>query len=83
MSQRRAKILGERIKDERKLVGLTLQEFADEVGTSKSYNHDLENAKITKPSVFRIMDIANVIGVMVDDLIGNDHKLPPTEYTEG
>lgn len=79
MSVKRAKILGQRIKRERKEAGLTLEAFADEVGTSKGYIHDLENAKITKPSVFRIMDIANVIGVTVDDLICNDYRLPIIE----
>ena len=49
-------ILGERLKEERKKVGLTQEQLADKIGTKKSYISRIENghADIQVSTLFKI-----------------------------
>ncbi len=62
------KELHEKIKESRKNRGLTLEQLAKKVGSSKSYMWQLENDPKIKPSVKLISKIAEVLEVTVDFL---------------
>lgn len=62
------KELHEKIKEFRKNKGLTLEQLAQKVGSSKSYMWQLENDSKIKPSIQLIAKIAAVLDVTVDYL---------------
>jgi transcriptional regulator with XRE-family HTH domain len=63
---------GYRIKDLRTKNGLTLDQLAQETGSSKSYIWELENKNPPRPSAEKLSAIAGALGVTVDYLIGSD-----------
>lgn len=63
---------GERIKELRTKKGLTLDQLAQETGSSKSYIWELENKNPPRPSAEKLSAIASVLGVTVDYLFGAD-----------
>lgn len=65
---------GERIKDLRTKQGLTLDELAQQTGSSKSYIWELENKNPPRPSAEKLSAIAGALGVTVDYLIGSDKQ---------
>ena len=62
------KDLGNRIRFERKALGLTLQNFADLVGTSSSMLQRVETGA-KSPSVELLVEIANICRKPIDDLL--------------
>lgn len=60
--------LNEKIKEFRRNKGLTLEQLAQKVGSSKSYMWQLENDPKIKPSIQLIAKIADVLDVSVDFL---------------
>ena len=50
------------LKTLRKRNGMTLEELGEEIGTSKSYMHELENGKC-EPSFHKAYALAKVLGV--------------------
>ena len=65
---------GVRIKDLRTRKGLTLDQLAQETGSSKSYIWELENKNPPRPSAEKLSAIASALGVTVDYLIGSDKQ---------
>jgi transcriptional regulator with XRE-family HTH domain len=60
--------MGQKIKRFRKSLGLTLQEVATKVGSSKSYIWDIENKNI-QPSAKKMVAIADVLKITVEFLL--------------
>lgn len=73
-----ATVIGEKIRTQRKLLKLTLDQLAERTGSSKSYIWELENRPVVRPSAEKIARIAEVFGVTVEFLL-NDEKL---EFTK-
>lgn len=63
---------GKRIKELRTVKGLTLDQLATATGSSKSYIWELENKDPPRPSAEKLADIAAVLGVTTDYLIGRE-----------
>ncbi|KVK53963.1 transcriptional regulator [Agrobacterium deltaense] len=63
---------GKRIKELRTAKGLTLDQLASATGSSKSYIWELENKDPPRPSAEKLADIAAVLGVTTDYLIGRE-----------
>lgn len=62
------KDLGNRIRSERKALGLTLQNFAELAGTSSSMLQRVETGS-KSPSVELLLEIANICRKPIDDLL--------------
>lgn len=65
-------IHGHKIRERRKMCGLTLQQLADKALTTKSYIWEMEN-KSGKPSVFMALKLAKALGTTVEELFDPDH----------
>jgi len=65
---------GERIRDRRKELGLTLDQLAAASESSKSYVWELENKNPPRPSAEKLAAIAKALQVTVDWLIGTDDQ---------
>lgn len=61
-------LLGKRIRDERLLLRLTLEQLAERVGKSTNYIGQIERND-GKPSLETIVDIANALGTTIDSLL--------------
>ena len=66
-------LLGKRIRDERLLLRLTLEELAEKVDKSSNFIGQIERAD-GKPSIETIVDIANALGTTVDNLLQDNIK---------
>lgn len=65
---------GERIRDRRKELGLTLDQLAAASDSSKSYVWELENKNPPRPSAEKLAAIAKALQVTVDWLLGTDDQ---------
>lgn len=65
-----ASLLGARLRRLREAKKLTLQQVADEVGCTKAYIWELEMKEGQRPSAERVHALAKVLGVMMEDLMG-------------
>lgn len=63
------KSLGEKLQDERERKKLSLQEVADQIGSTKSYVWELENKPTIRPSAEKISKLAKLYEVTVDYLL--------------
>lgn len=61
-------LLGKRIRDERLLLRLTIEQLAERVDKSTNYIGQIERND-GKPSLETIVDIANALGTTVDALL--------------
>ena len=61
---------GARLRRYREAKGLTLQQVADNVGCTKAYIWELEMKDGQRPSAERIQAIAKVLGVTMEDIMG-------------
>ena len=61
--------LGERIRELRKKRGLTLEQLAKRVGSSKSYMWEIENKDIARPSAEKLSLIATALDTTVEYLL--------------
>jgi len=61
---------GERLRNLREAQNLTLQQVADAAGCTKAYIWELEKKPGQRPSAERIQAIAKVLGVTMEDLMG-------------
>ena len=66
--------LGDKIRDQRKAKGYTLDKLAELSDSSKSYIWELENKNPPRPSAEKLSSIAGALGVTVDYLIGSDEQ---------
>ena len=64
--------LAKRIREERKKAGLTLDEFADKAGLSKTYLWELEQDEdgVKRPSAEVVLKIADALSLTIADLMG-------------
>lgn len=69
------KSLGLRLQTARKKAGLTQQQLCHKSGLSYSTLAKIERGAIKSPSVFTIQHIATVLGVSVDELLGNPDNI--------
>lgn len=60
--------LGKRIRDERLLLRLTIEQLAERVNKSTNYIGQIERND-GKPSLETVVDIANALGTTVDSLL--------------
>lgn len=65
---------GERIRERRKKLGLTLDQLATASDSSKSYVWELENKNPPRPSAEKLAAIAKALEVTVDWLLGTDDQ---------
>lgn len=71
---------GERIRELRKRKKMTLEKLAADTASSKSYIWELENREDSpRPSAEKLSKIAEVLGVTVDYLMGNESELQSAE----
>lgn len=56
----------------RKARGLTLDQLADQSGSSKSYVWELENKNPPRPSAEKLARIAQVLGTTIDYLLSGE-----------
>lgn len=61
-------LLGKRIRDERLLLRLTIEQLAERVNKSTNYIGQIERSD-GKPSLETIVDLANALGTTVDSLL--------------
>lgn len=66
-------LLGKRIRDERLLLRLTIEQLAERVDKSTNYIGQIERND-GKPSLETIVDIANALGTTVDALLKDSLK---------
>lgn len=71
-----ATAIGEKIRAQRKLLKLTLDQLAEKTGSSKSYIWELENRPVVRPSAEKIARIAEVFGVTVEFLLDDEKQDP-------
>lgn len=62
------KVLGARIREERKKLSLTPKEFSEKVGISDAYLSEVELGK-KMPSINTFIKIVNIIGIPADVLL--------------
>lgn len=65
-----ASALGARLRRLREAKKLTLQQVADAVGCTKAYIWELEMKDGQRPSAERVQALAKVLGVTMDDIMG-------------
>jgi transcriptional regulator with XRE-family HTH domain len=63
-----AHTIGQRIREARKAYGMTQVTLARRIGISKQALYQIENGKTPDPGVLKIMAIAKVLGVSMNDL---------------
>ena len=61
--------LGDRIRSLRKERGLTLDQLAEQSGSSKSYIWELENKSPPRPSAEKLAKIADKLGTTIEFLL--------------
>lgn len=65
--------IAEKIKNERKRMGLTLQKLADLTDSSKSYIFEIESGKSKEIGASKIFKMSKALGVTADFLV-NDNR---------
>ncbi|HJW60381.1 MAG TPA: helix-turn-helix transcriptional regulator, partial [Actinomycetota bacterium] len=73
--------LGGRLRAERLGQGIGLREMARRLGISASALSQIETGK-AQPSVSKLFDIVNLLGVSIDGLLAGDHR-PQVVVTRG
>ena len=61
-------LLGKRIRNERLLLRLTLEQLAEKIDKSNNFIGQIERGE-SKPSIETLVDIANALGTTVDSLL--------------
>lgn len=64
--------LGDRLRTLRKKRGLTLDQLAEQSGSSKSYIWELENKNPPRPSAEKLSKIADKLGTTIEFLLGGE-----------
>ena len=73
-------LLGKRIRDERLLLRLTIEQLAERVDKSTNYIGQIERND-GKPSLETIVDIANALGTTVDALLKDSLRIEQHDGT--
>ena len=77
-----ASAFGARLRRLREAKKLTLQQVADAVGCTKAYIWELEMKDGQRPSAERIQAIAKVLGVTMEDVMGEPIQQVPQASPE-
>lgn len=77
-----ASVFGARLRRLREARNLTLQQVADAVGCTKAYVWELEMKEGQRPSAERVHALAKVLGVTMEDLMGDGVKQVPQASPE-
>ena len=77
-----ASVFGARLRRLREAKKLTLQQVADAVGCTKAYIWELEMKDGQRPSAERIQKIAQVLGVTMEDVMGESIAQVPQANPE-
>jgi transcriptional regulator with XRE-family HTH domain len=59
--------LGQLMKAKRISMGMTLQEVADDIGSSKSYIHELEN-DLSEPGLLTAVKLSVALGITMESM---------------
>ena len=73
-------LLGKRIRDERLLLRLTIEQLAERVDKSTNYIGQIERSD-GKPRLEIIVDIANALGTTVDSLLSDSLHVNTADST--
>ena len=65
--------IGQSIKQHRKKAKLTQKELAEKTGYHINHIQDLEKDRHT-PKITTVIDIADLLGVSIDELVGHEVK---------
>lgn len=74
--------LGKKIQKLRKAKGLTLEQLADLTESSKSYIWEMENKNPPRPSAEKLSKIAAQLGVTIEYLMDQEHKVTESDATD-
>ncbi len=77
-----ASAFGARLRRLREAKKLTLQQVADAVGCTKAYIWELEMKEGQRPTAERIQKIAQVLGVTMEDVMGEPIEQVPQASPE-
>ena len=77
-----ANILGDKIRTLRKEKKLTLEQLAEQSGSSKSYIWELENKNPPRPSGEKVANIAKALGVTSDYLLSDSEMSPEPDVLD-
>jgi transcriptional regulator with XRE-family HTH domain/mannose-6-phosphate isomerase-like protein (cupin superfamily) len=70
--------VGSQLRDRRKEVGLSLRQFARDLGVSPSFISQIENGK-SQPSVATLYTICSALDLSIDELFGRTESAAPAE----
>ncbi|TIU90038.1 MAG: helix-turn-helix transcriptional regulator [Mesorhizobium sp.] len=73
---RLSEVFGEKLRNRRIELGLTLEALAEKIGSTKAYVWQLENKKPAKPSGELLLKIANVLDISAEYLIDDSVSTP-------
>ena len=65
------KTTGQKIKERRKELKITLKELAEKCNSSKSYMWEIENKTVCRPSADKLSRIASALEVSLSSLLNN------------
>ena len=71
-------LLGKRIRDERLLLRLTIEQLAEKIDKSSNFVGQIERGE-SKPSIETLVDIANSLGTTVNELLIGNIKVNDNE----
>lgn len=74
--------LGEKLRERRKAMGLTLDSLAERVGSSKSYIWELENRPSPNPSAEKLAAIAKELNAPVEYFLDTAEAAPTPEQRD-
>ncbi len=74
--------LGDKLREQRKKKGYTLEKLAELSESSKSYIWELENKNPPRPSAEKIAKIATVLGVTTEYLLDPNDELHVADATD-
>lgn len=74
--------LGEKIRQQRKGMGFTLDTLASAVGISKSYLWELENRLAARPSAEKLSALAEVLGQPISYFLDDKVQAPREEHKD-
>lgn len=77
-----ASVFGNRLRRLREAKKLTLQQVADAVGCTKAYIWELEMKEGQRPSAERVQALARVLGVTMEDVMGETIEEAPQASPE-
>ncbi|MGE5626918.1 MAG: helix-turn-helix domain-containing protein [Solirubrobacterales bacterium] len=75
-------MLGDNIRNLRKLTGLSINKLSKDTGISLGYLSDLENNKFSNPTLDKLKTIADRLGVTVEDFFKDDSPIIPKSEDE-